>query len=389
VRPLLACCLVLAGCSAPELSRPFPGTARVQIEDPLQTAPSAPLRYAVVWNSFALQGGFRVMADGPVEVGTPVTVQLDLPEETVKRQADPLESVVLTPTASALAYRPRFLVYADEDDDGSFSPAAPGGDGPDRVLAIDATFATSVTALVDLDRALSSLSPGEAARLYDRNGGRYSAFVWTEISPYGRVIAPPVDPLVLALHDSSVPDEDFACRRQLPGVAGGATGETGRATTAIVDRALDSAAVCGIQVTDCRTEDLGSVDPPFLEVDAEGETLHLVQCRRSGALEFLLVLDVVPECVDCFCEFSRTAVLFVAPRGVTPPWWPCGSSTFPYCETPLPASQFDLDCYRNALGDGGADGDMSDGGARESGPTDAGTSEAGRPDASLDGRSPG
>lgn len=336
--------LVFLGCATPRPEEPLSSSVRVRVVNGANVTVESPIRYAVVWTTKERgTKGFVTTADGPIEIGSPTTVPLSLPEARVRATLDPVESLAVTPFVNASVYRPRFVIYGDVNGDEHFEPAVLGRDGTDSILGVDDDFQPTPAALLDLDATLSRLSLSETRAFYDANGGRYTPFVWAAKAGDGLFLGSGIE-VSVSVRDSIYPQTDLDCLRNVHRSSSiGFFAPSPPPAHAVIDASLDAKAVCGTTLTDCSSTDLSTVTPPTFEEDSAGDTQHLVQCRANDAFEFLLFLDTRIACEDCNCSASASSELFVTTPTNRPAWWPCGS-TVPYCESSLPASAFDQEC---------------------------------------------
>lgn len=358
--------IALLACTPQRPEQSLPSSVRVRVGNPAGVAEPASLRYAIVW--VTKQRGrntFITTDDGPVASTTATfTARLSLPEESVLRSLVPIEPLALTPFLYVDAYRPRIVVYGDTNENGLFDPAILGGTGPDTILGVDEERAALPTAILDLDAALRLLTLAETEAFYQRNGGAYSAFVWTDQSGSGLQFSEPNEVSVI-LPESEAAERDLDCTRSFirNTVGSSVAGAAQPPTHALVDTPLDPKVVCGTNIVDCESADLANLVPPLLEEDETGDHQRLLQCRSNASFEFLSVFDRSVECDACLCKTVAHADLYVTTPGTTPPWWPCGASV-PYCKSSVPATSFDFSC-RVRAGDAGPDASAPDASATD------------------------
>ena len=221
------------------------------------------------------------------------------------------------------AYRPRFVVYEDVDEDQRLAPSSIEGDGPDRILGADSSFSPIVAYLPNLDLVLEELTTEQFALYEASTDGRYTAFVAARGMLDSLFVSPREDGSIF-LDDGDIGEASVRCLHRLFG-----------ATTPPIDvdftvnDELDPLVVCGTTAGACRSRDLDDVvPPPFL--DDEDELLPGVTCRRNEQLEVLGVSSTRAECEGCQCVSQRSAVAFATTTTSTPTWWPCGE-VVPYC----------------------------------------------------------
>lgn len=362
MRRAVAAAILLAACAPERPEQSLPSSVRVRVANPAGVAEPPSLRYAIVWvTKQAGRNAFVTTDDGPVASTTATfTAKLALPDDRARHSLFPVEPLSITTFAVVDAYRPRIVVYADTDENGRFDPGVLGGTGPDAVLGVDDERAALPTAILDLDGALRLMTLAESQAFYERNGGAYSAFIWTEQTGYGLAPAARSEASVV-LPESNQAERDLDCARSLVrNVASLLPVGTARPPThALVDTALDTTAVCGTDIVDCESSDLATLSPPSFEEDKIGDRQRLLQCRANDSLEFLTIFERSIECDACLCQSKLHADLYVTTPAAVPSWWPCGS-TVAYCKSDVPATEFDFGC-RPQLLDAGSDGGAVDG----------------------------
>jgi hypothetical protein len=363
MRRVLLALFVLGACTPQRPEQPLPSKVSVRVSNPAGVVETAPLRHAIVWvTKKAGRNAFVTTDDGPLEsTTTTFTAPLALPEDSVKASLYPVEPIAFTPIMYVDAYRPRFVVYGDTNENGRFDPGVLGGDGPDSILGVDDKRNTLPTGILDLDGALSRMTLTDTQAFYERNGGVYSAFVWTDQSGFGLQLADPAF-VSIVLPESNFAERDLDCARSVTrAVPGNVPGATVHAPThALVDPSLDPKVVCGTEIVDCESVDFATLPPPSLEEDEIGDKQRFLQCRANTSFEFLMIFERAVECDACLCKTTSSADLYVTTPSAPPPWWPCGTTT-PYCKSDAPATDFDFGC-RVKTGDGGVDGGGGDAG---------------------------
>jgi hypothetical protein len=349
--------LALSACTPERPQKPLSSSVEVRVSNPAEVTVTAPLRYAIVWvTKQAGRNHFVATDDGPVaSADATFSAKLALPDERVLRSLVPVERVAFTPIKFADAYRPRIVVYGDTNENQRFDPEILGGSGPDAILGVDDERTSLPTAILDLDDTLRRLTLTETQAFYERNGGVYSAFVWTDQTGYGLELAPP-GTVSIFLAEASVAERDLDCTRSLVRNVGGIlSGGTAKPPThAIVDVVLDPKVVCGTDIVDCEAADFSTLSPPSFEEDEIGDRQRLLQCRANPSFEFLSIFERNVECDACLCKSTAHADLYVTTPATRPSWWPCGSR-IQYCDSDAPATEFDFACRVQAP-DAGVDG---------------------------------
>jgi hypothetical protein len=364
-RALIAA-IALVACAPQRPEQSLPSSVRVRVTNPAGVAEPASLRYAIVWvTKQAGRNAFVATDDGPVASTTATfTAELSLPEDRVRKSVYPVEPLGVTALSVVDAYRPRIVVYGDTNENGRFDPGVLGGTGPDTILGVDNERAALPTAILDLDGALRGMTLAESQAFYQRSGGVYSAFVWSEETGYGLSLAGPSDAFVI-LPESNAAERDLDCTRSLVrNVSSPLPSGTARPPThALVDVALDPTAVCGTDIVNCESTDFATLSPSSFDEDETGDRQRLLQCRANDSLEFFSIFERSVECDGCLCQTKQHADLYVTTPATLPPWWPCGT-TVPYCKSDVPATDFDFACRvepRDAGVDGGVDASTGDG----------------------------
>jgi hypothetical protein len=353
---LLLLCASVGGCRAQSLG---PEALRVKVH--VSTEEERPLRYAVLWLE---AGATRIVVgqEGRVAPDGNFELQLSKPNLAFERLS-PREQLhlgtqerigpgghvsledVLVPV-----YRPRLVVFVDDNGNERIDLSVSEGRVNDTVVAIDSDSGPSIALLEDPKAAIARLTLENTARFYELSPV-FSDFVF--VSGYGFLSQVSQSTLQLT-SGVFLPYAPF-CARQIQPVDGGA------ALRVHVDDALDSATLCGLEVPNCSAIDL-SRPPEVLE--HEGVQ---TQCRTNGELSALNVSRPSYECKACVCSSTPILDSFIASQDALPQWWPCGQK-LPYCqEDRLALYTWDYRC-------GGLDADAGAAGADAGG---AGVAEAG------------
>jgi hypothetical protein len=283
-------------------------------------------RFAVVWvedRGVRVSDGGRVrdgLVSGRAKWPRHMNTERLLPRERVLLATEDYDYTVggtyIAPRAAyADAYRPRVVVYRDEDEDAELSLERTS---PDRVIASDAI--TGIAALLDPEAAVRQMS-FEQAREYYADGRGYSRFLFASGNGSELRRSPPSAlSLVAGVHAER--REEILCGRAM------FERRLSIETRVFIDEALDPEATCPRGVADCRGVSLTTSEAPVL-ADTDAVERFAV-CRQSADLEALLIYEATSACDDCVCETTPSANLYLAVRDDVPSWWPCGTSV-DYC----------------------------------------------------------
>ena len=290
---------------------------------------------AIAWTlSSAVSPRFYVTQDTPLDDSGAATVQFTLPPPEIVRRASPTEplSLNLREVTSVLIHRPRLVVYDDTNGDSELSVAP---DSSDRILGIDVGD-TGVAAILDVEGLLRKLPLDASEAYYSATRGHYTAFIPVGVNgsaPY--VLEKPL-PLTVSLEASSLPGEVFKCGRP-----------TIEWETMHVDVSLDDSiepTLCELLYGNCVLADFGTIQPPEIAPVDRISLWREAQCRISGTLESLVVLERSVACSQlCSCKRTPLTRAYVTPKSNLPQWWPCGAAV-EYCQSDLPITSFATDC---------------------------------------------
>jgi hypothetical protein len=316
-----------------------------------EPAREAELRYAVLWMS-STPRRFWIGPQGRLAPGsTHFEVRFEgLPELDFDALA-PLEQLHLSSQTQfavggdqvitelvADVYRPRLVVY--EDDNGNRVPDV-SDDGErivEPVIAIDSEWATGIAALRDPKAAVTALSLENAEAYYATNEA-FSRFAY--VTGTGRLELTSPTTIALAPGAGIGPVAPFCARSLISGF--GAT-----KLSLVVDARLDLVTICGVELADCESRRLTSSDSDAgldggdvesLEFDAGdfgagtlgASTPGFEQCRYNGSLEAWTRWNYETECDQCQCLTRTVGRSLVVSRAAVPDGWPCGKRVA-YCE---------------------------------------------------------
>jgi hypothetical protein len=322
---LAAVVVALVGCDPGGPDEPQGASVAWSMPDLDGVEVSGSLRFAVAW-TYRRQEGFGLLttSDGPLDrSATSFEVFVDLPPAERREQVAPTERLFLGYTnnrpMSTTAYRPRFVVYEDRDENGSFNADVLDHHGPDRVLALEEEPA-SIAYVIDVESVFSELPFSRIESFYVATDGRFSSFVTVVDS--GNMLELSIwDPQVrLELDDPEFLRHSLACMRP--------TVSTTSGREVLLDEAV-APAMCGLDLADCRSVRLDEEPPPELPELDEVDPDFVAQCRRRGDLEALVVGRRVTNCDVCTCSRDYDETVWIADRSSLPEWWPCGD----YLET--------------------------------------------------------
>ncbi len=336
MRRALALATLLVACQ-PEAQPTYePGRVTLQLSIAESLVLEHPLRIATVW---VVQEDEE---DAPLEylvtddrsvTSTTVALTLEPPSARLD-ELTPTESIGFgfnfTSTARGSAYRPRFMIYEDLNDNGGFDVESIEDGAPDRIVGGDSSFNAFVAYVLRLDSVLSQLSTEQYAAYEVASGGAYTPFVGVIGTFDDLAIAPP-RVASIPLSDSDVPRASVYCRHQLFGIEAPPVD-----AAVLVNPPLDPLVVCGTNATSCEAATLMSLPAPVV-VDEEDEPLAGVTCRRNAQLEMLTFYAERVACDGCACVRDRSVEAFATTATAAPDWWPC-PATIPYCiEGPVAA----------------------------------------------------
>jgi hypothetical protein len=354
----------------------------VRYDVPTTALALSPLRHAVLWQ----QSGSApiVMSDEPID-GASFEVSFALPEQVSLQALYPTEVLVLGAVErhqgettwfeelGAEVYRPHVVVYADTNHNGALD--LPLGQGfvatpenergaRDRIVAVDPQNGPSVVAFLDPWSALRKLSLDAAQAYYDREGELRR---FTVAEGYGVLSPASLRQLRLDPMDSDEAAAHVACGRNV------FLRTSERRLGVVLDESLTGSGLWGLEVQNCQSRPLSELDAPPLEASAT----RVVQCKHSRALEALVVVDRSTQCQGCSCTYAYSTTAWIAERGHTPKWWPCGES-LPYCAADdSPLYTLSYECRSEPPEQGNQD--AGDAGRADAGPSgDAGRTDAAR-----------
>ncbi len=281
---------------------------------------TTPVRVAVAW-TYRSKRGFGIFTTSDVAVDRETDGQslfVRLPPSELRDDVAPTEPLFLgysnnQPLTTA-AYRPRFVVYDDRNENGRFDSDVLGQEGPDRVLGIEREPA-GVAYLLDVEAVLSQLPFSRTETFYAATEGRFTALV--SVIDTGDMLGlvswdPHVD---LVYDDSGFARSSLECLR--PAVS---------ATSSrfiFVDAAIDPS-LCVLSLSGCASVVLDAELPPELPAPDPVDPDWVAQCRRRDALESLILRRRSQGCDDCSCTEEEIETVYVADRQHRPEWWPCG-----------------------------------------------------------------
>jgi hypothetical protein len=311
-------------CAAPKAE---PGA--VTVEYRLISTELRPLRYAVLW----LQQSPKRMAIGPQgKVGEDHSFRIHFVRpELPFAKLTPIERLHLATQTRigagglaqeeevyADAYRPRIVVFVDDNENGRLDFEPDSLRVQDTVIALDGDYGSSIALLAEPRAALAKLTLESAAAFYATNPV-FSDFVTTT----GSDILTLASPSVLTLTSTEFATDPFAagCGRRL------ATSTTDGETHVYVDARLPLRETCGLEAPNCSSLELAKRPPSGLDLDGSKS----LQCKSNGAFAALTMQNLQVTCSDCVCSTTRELVAYVVAAADPPPWWPCGAQ-IPYCD---------------------------------------------------------
>ncbi|MEQ8278522.1 MAG: hypothetical protein RMA76_32255 [Deltaproteobacteria bacterium] len=316
---------LLAACRPEATRAPLPGRVKLVLEPAPNLVVTHPVRLAVVWVTSEVSDagepstGYVVTLD---QVVTSTTITLDV-------VAPPADQIDLLSPKEAIgfgfngnfptrgnAYRPRFVVYEDLDDSGSFDARSLEDGGPDRVIGADSSFNAFVAYVFDIESILSQMSSEQFALYETATNGRFTAFVGVVGTLDDLAIAAAREASIV-VSDSDVPSASVRCRHQIFG-----TQASPIDVSVTVNPPLDPLVVCGTTATECAGAPLMSLPPPVV-VDEDEEPLGGITCRRNAQLEMLTFHSQRVRCDGCGCYVDETARAFATTATSAPTWWPC------------------------------------------------------------------
>ncbi len=331
---LLSAC---AACAPPLVAELQPLDVEVMIVGSATVSFDA-LRVAVRFES--LKGDIEMGSDIAItSTGAPYLLRIEAPSLTTAPASDLRLALDGTRDELHLAW-PRLIAYLDHDHSGDFDPSI---DSPDQVLGTDSPQ-NRIGWLVDPEDALSRLSPEATESYYQATGGLYTPFLvyplpqTTDLLPVAR-LAIPIDASRLSIANS-----DLRCRGLLRNGP-----ELEPEIKLWVDRSLDPAIVCGLDIADCRPVDTSTLTAPELPPQTRINPVvsRTAQCRRRLGVELLVLQEQRIRCDGrCICaEAVKIEAVATSTSAEPPSWWPCGQE-LPYCDSSLPLYRVDPKCLQ-------------------------------------------
>ena len=309
MKPLLLFAIVALACAESSLEFSEPLLIRIRVPPDIVTRAS--LRSAVVFTLSGGPGEHAVVDDVRVDASSPTAdLLLSLPERATLARATPTVRLTVNRSTTVSAFRPRLVVYADEDGDGHFSPNLSTGGGPDQLLAIDED-GQGYAAILDLAGLLEELPLDEAEAFYEATDGRYTPFVFTTgLSTITLSNAPATVPVSF---DPALATASFECRRAVRVEVGTTEHEI------VLDEAV-APELCGLGDGGCTVTALAALEPPEVPLGS--------YCRSDGAFEAWITLTSRSRCDGCSCVRDTVMRVWIASKESLPDYWPCGSQAY-------------------------------------------------------------
>jgi hypothetical protein len=237
-------------------------------------------------------------------------LRLSLPEESTLARATPVVPLNVTQRVTARAFRPRLVLYGDEDGDGHFRPAIGDAGGPDRLLSID-DDEEGYAAILDLPELLEALPLDDAETFYRATNDHYTPFVYTSGRGSLGLLRPPSS--VLLSFDPAVAKASFECRRSVRAGVGVVEHEI------VLDEAV-SPELCELGNGSCAVAALAELEPPELPAGS--------YCRSDSDVEALIAVTRRSTCNGCSCARDTVLRVWIASKDALPDDWPCGRDVY-------------------------------------------------------------